>query len=216
MNADRAENAGAGGEETVNGLLNAILARRSVRKYNGKPIPGALLRELLLAGVSAPSAHDSRPWRIAAVVSAQGRQTLISALATRFEGDMTAAGLERNEISRRLARSREIFSGAAALLVLFARATAPDNPLAKDHCVEQLLTAQSVALAGGQLLLAASALGLGGCWFAAPLFCSAEVCAACGLPAGLWMPQCLITLGYPAEEPGEKEPPLLKESVFFL
>jgi nitroreductase len=59
---------------------------------------------------------------------------------------------------------------------------------------------QSAAAATQNLLLAASANGLGACWCCAPLFCPGVVRRALGLPAG-FAPQALVTLGRPAHTP---------------
>ncbi len=197
-------------------MVEAILMRRSVRHYTARPVEETMLNQILLAGIHAPSAHDSRPWKVAAVTSAEGKQRLTGALSSRFQKDMEAAGFSPEETERRLARSQGIFASAPVLVVLFARRNLPANPLAKTGETEQLLTAQSVALAAGQMLLAASHLGLSGCWFAAPLFCPGEVCTACGLDKTQWFPQCLLTLGYPAQEPKEKVPPRLEDCVVRL
>jgi nitroreductase len=42
--------------------MKAILSRRSIRKYNKKPISDKLLKELLDAAMSAPSAGNEQPW----------------------------------------------------------------------------------------------------------------------------------------------------------
>jgi len=42
--------------------MNAILTRRSIRKYANKPISDDLIKELLEAAVSAPSAGNQQPW----------------------------------------------------------------------------------------------------------------------------------------------------------
>jgi F420 biosynthesis protein FbiB-like protein len=196
--------------------IEAMLKRRSIRRYAARPVEQAVLNQILLAGINAPSAHDSRPWKVVAVTSPAGKQRLTAALSSRFQKDMEAAGFSPQEVERRLSRSRSIFASAPVLVVLFARQSLPDNPLAKTKKTEELLTVQSVALAAGQMLLAASHLGLAGCWFAAPLFCPGEVCAACELDETLWAPQCLLTLGYPAEQPKEKAPPQLEDSVIWL
>lgn len=201
---------------TLHPMIEAILKRRSVRSYTSRPVERDVLDQILLAGINAPSAHDSRPWRVAAVTSHEGKQRLTSALASRFQQDMEAAGFSTEEVERRLSRSQGIFASAPVLVVLFARRSLPDNPLAKTKETEELLTAQSVALAAGQMLLAASHLGLAGCWFAAPLFCPDAVCAACGVDWAQWVPQCLLTIGYPAEQPREKIPPLLEDSVVWV
>lgn len=72
---------------------------------------------------------------------------------------------------------------------------------------EWLMAAQSVAMAGQNLLLAAHALGLGGCWLCAPLFCPEVVRQTLALPAD-WQPQGLVTLGYPAGVPTKTRRPL--------
>ncbi len=42
--------------------MHAILTRRSIRKYNKKPISDNLIKELLEAAMSAPSAGNEQPW----------------------------------------------------------------------------------------------------------------------------------------------------------
>ena len=43
--------------------LEAILSRRSIRKYTGKTVPENVVRELLEAAMSAPSAGNQQPWQ---------------------------------------------------------------------------------------------------------------------------------------------------------
>ncbi|MCC7519697.1 MAG: nitroreductase family protein [Verrucomicrobiae bacterium] len=47
--------------------LEAIFTRRSLRAWEERPIPEALLREVLAAAMSAPSAGDARPWHFVLV-----------------------------------------------------------------------------------------------------------------------------------------------------
>jgi len=42
--------------------MEAILTRRSVRKYNKKPLSDQVIEELLEAAMSAPSAGNQQPW----------------------------------------------------------------------------------------------------------------------------------------------------------
>jgi len=42
--------------------IEAILSRRSIRKYIKKPIPDSLIKEFLEVGMSAPSAGNEQPW----------------------------------------------------------------------------------------------------------------------------------------------------------
>ncbi len=43
--------------------MQAILTRRSIRKYSKKVVPDKIILKLLNAGVSAPSAGNEQPWQ---------------------------------------------------------------------------------------------------------------------------------------------------------
>lgn len=43
--------------------MEAILSRRSIRRYTGETIPDAMVEQLLQAAMSAPSAGNMQPWQ---------------------------------------------------------------------------------------------------------------------------------------------------------
>ena len=43
--------------------LEAMLTRRSIRRYTGEPVPDELIQPLLEAAMSAPSAGNEQPWQ---------------------------------------------------------------------------------------------------------------------------------------------------------
>jgi len=47
--------------------IEAILSRRSIRQYKSQKVPDQMIRELLQAAMSAPSASDERPWHFVAI-----------------------------------------------------------------------------------------------------------------------------------------------------
>jgi nitroreductase len=47
--------------------LEAIRTRRSVRKYEDRPVPEELVRKLLAAAMSAPSARNQQPWQFVVI-----------------------------------------------------------------------------------------------------------------------------------------------------
>jgi F420 biosynthesis protein FbiB-like protein len=107
-----------------------------------------------------------------------------------------------------IARSYQRITGAAVVIILCL--TMSDMNVYKDDFrqrAERDMAIQSVAMAGQNLLLMASASGLGACWLCAPLFCPEAVRAALNMPAD-WEPQGLVTLGYPAEERIKTREPL--------
>jgi len=44
-------------------VMEAILSRRSIRQYIDKPVPEEVIKELLEAAMSAPSASNEQPWQ---------------------------------------------------------------------------------------------------------------------------------------------------------
>lgn len=75
----------------------------------------------------------------------------------------------------------------------------------RQRC-EYILAVQSLAAAIQNMLLVAFSLGLGTCWFCAPLFSQDSVREILKIPEDI-EPQALITLGYPSKWP---IPPLRK------
>jgi nitroreductase len=47
--------------------MNAILRRRSIRKYTQDTIPDDVIKKLFEAGMSAPSAGNQRPWHFVVI-----------------------------------------------------------------------------------------------------------------------------------------------------
>lgn len=43
-------------------VMEALLTRRSIRKYQPQPIPTELIQKVLRAGMQAPSARNAQPW----------------------------------------------------------------------------------------------------------------------------------------------------------
>jgi len=51
--------------------MDAILSRRSIRKYTTRPVPDHLIKELLEAAMSAPSAGNEQPWHFIVITDRQ-------------------------------------------------------------------------------------------------------------------------------------------------
>ncbi len=66
--------------------MDAILTRRSVRKYTDREVPDALVTDLLRAAMSAPSAQNQQPWQFVVV---RDRGVLESLAAAHPYGGMT-------------------------------------------------------------------------------------------------------------------------------
>lgn len=51
--------------------MEAILSRRSIRKYTKKPVSDEIVKELLKAAMSAPSALNEQPWHFIVIKDSQ-------------------------------------------------------------------------------------------------------------------------------------------------
>jgi F420 biosynthesis protein FbiB-like protein len=186
--------------EPSQALHDFLRSRRSLRRFAARPVGEDVLRRLLETATRAPNAHNRQPWRFVRLKSADSREQLATAMAPEFRAALESEGLDHEAIEAQLARSRaRITEAPEAILLCLDRSVLDTYDDANRSRGEHLMAVQSVALAGGQLLLAAHAEGLGGVWVCAPLFVPDEVAEGLALDES-WEAQGLLLLGYPAIE----------------
>jgi len=180
-------------------LLDELKARRSVRKYQARPLPQELIREVLLAAGWAPSAHNAQPWRFIVLVDPKVKRRLAVAMAEAWRADMVEDGISIEQKTFNLRTER--FATAPTLVVACLSMTdmAKFSDEKRQKC-ERDLAMQSLAAAVQNMLLAAHSLGLGACWFCAPAFCKETVRQVLKIPVEV-EPEALVAIGYPAEKP---------------
>lgn len=181
-----------------------LRSRRSVRRFRPDSVPAEIIMRILETATWAPNAHNRQPWRFVQLSSHHSRESLAGAMGAEFRKTLQAESLSAEEISAQLERSRARIMEAPEAILLCLDTDALDkyeDPTRTQG--EYLMGVQSVALAGGQLLLAAHAEGLAGVWICAPLFVPSEVSRALRLSES-WQAQGLILLGYPVKVPEER------------
>ena len=159
----------------MNPKLQFIFSRRSIRKYENREIPAEMLNDLLEAAMAAPSAVAKDPWHFLLI---QDRNTLDRMLKILPNGQM-------------------LRQAPAAVVVC------GDINLAHANEISYML--QDLSAAVENLLLAATALGLGSCWLGMhPRRERIEnIRTLFSLPENI-IPMCGIALGWPAENPGPR------------
>jgi coenzyme F420-0:L-glutamate ligase / coenzyme F420-1:gamma-L-glutamate ligase len=196
--------------------LHAFLrSRRSVRRFQPGEISDELMERILASAVYAPSAHNRQPWRFVVVRSLEAKTRLADAMGAEFRRDLHLDGLSEQEVEEQVERSRARIMEAPAGIILFLDLAELDQyPDERRRKAEHIMGVQSVALAGGNLLLAAHAEGLGGVWVCAPLFAPQSVRSSLEVPSS-WEPQGILLLGKPARNP-ESRPrkPLAEVSIY--
>ena len=185
-----------------------ILGRRSIRRYRSLSLSRELIEQVLTAAIWAPSAHNRQPWRFVVISQPDVKEALAEAMARPWREDMLRDGVAPEAMKARIRRSHERITQPPVLilgcLTMLDMDAYPDPGRQQP---ERIMASQSLALALGNLMLAAHHEGLGSCWMCGPLFAPEEVRAALDLPAD-WEPQALISLGWPDEERTSTRKPL--------
>jgi nitroreductase len=185
----------------------AIQTRRSVRKYQDRPVPRDLVLEVLEAANLAPSATNRQPWEF--VVAGRSHiDRLEGILAEAFRERVSGVGeAQMRAAIRELSMPEEAAGdrltglgtfyrtlGGAPVLIGVVVPRSADPWVAKNNVCDASAAIEN-------LLLAAWARGLGTCWMTGPLKGRYDAIAAfLGVPADREL-LAIIPLGYPAHRP---------------
>lgn len=203
-------------DENTEARLSFLRSRISVREFEDQPIPEETLEQILDTATCAPNAHNRQSWRFVVLKDRAALRKLVEAMNPDYRTALLTSGLSAEDVEARVQGRGDRIKGGAAGVVLCYDAqelnTFENDPARQRG--EEIMAVQSAALAGGQMLLAAHALGLAGVWLCAPLFAPESVQQAFDLPAS-WHPQGLILLGNPATIPPRRPRKPLEDVVKF-
>ncbi len=182
--------------------LHAIIqGRRSVRRFQDRPVAREVLVALIEAAGWAPSPHGRQPWRFVVLEDSAPKDRLAEAMGAEWRAQLALDGQDQVRVEERLRISKARIRGAPALVVpclyLADMDVYPDD---ERQRAEQIMAIQSLGCAIQNLMLTAYSHGLDTGWMCAPLFCPDIVAAALDLDAQL-IPQALIPVGYAAADP---------------
>ena len=186
-------------------LHNFLRSRRSIRRFKPDPVPDSVIQAILSTATYAPSAHNRQPWRFVVLTELSVKTRLADAMAEDFVRDLKRDGLPEEKVQAQIKRSKErITSAPVAILLSLDMSEMDSYPDQNRTNAEYMMTVQSVAAAGLQLLLAAHAEGLGGVWACWPLFAQETIRKTLDLRE-TWQPQGMFFIGYPVEIPETRE-----------
>lgn len=171
------------------GVFEAISGRRSIRRYQDRPVEQEKILKLLESARLAPSGSNTQPWHFIIVKDPETRCCIA-----------------------RVDHDQSWMLGAPVFIVCVGdtccRREIPSiQEDTSDEEVKQIIRDTSVAI--GHILLTAFEMGLGSCWTA--WFRQKEIRPILDIPESKYV--CgVITLGYPAETP-EPRPRRALESM---
>ena len=170
-------------ELNSNAVINAIMERRSIRKYLDKPVEHEKLEIVVRCGINAPSGMNRQPW----IVRVVENQQLIN--------DVTEVYKKENaEQVKRDPTFKNMFRNAPNLICVCT----PKNGGDLD-----------AGLLGENMMLAAQSLGLGTCCLGGPVrFLNSHPKAKffldkLDIPEGYQL-NYILAIGYPDESPAAK------------
>ncbi len=173
----------AQGAVIENEVTNAIMERRSVRKYLDKPVEHSKLETIAICGVNAPNGMNKQAWAVRIVESREW-----------IEG-ITAEYVKKNaDAVARDSNFKNMFRNAPNLIVIA-------TPAGKGLV--------DAGLMGENMILAAQSMGLGTCCLGGPVrFLTGDAAAKeyldrLDIPDGYEIAY-MIAVGYPDEQPEAK------------
>src|SRR5436305_10834057 len=182
--------------EEVSVLFEIMQTTRSMRRLKPDPVPAALIRKILEAGVSAPSGGNMQRWRFLVVRDATIKQTIGAyykrawdeVVSPRYRAGEPAPGTNPERFSRMLDSAQYLADHIHEAPVWIVPCMAGATP--------SRTAGSSIYPAVQNMLLAARALGLGATLTTLYLNFEKEVEAALGLPSDVHS-YALIPIGYP-------------------
>jgi len=142
---------------------DAIIGRRSVRRYTDQPLSDADVQDIITAGLFAPSAIDLQPWYFVVIKSAEKLEELrkfMSDVYDNFEhvlfqrfGNHPAAIAETKVFLKSL-------GGTQCCILAF---------MLKQDYPDKIGVIQGVSAGIQNMLLTAYDKGIGSCWMTAPM-----------------------------------------------
>lgn len=197
--------------------------RRTVRQFTADPVSREQIEKIIQAGLMAPSPNNSQPWKVAVITDRKMLEAMKAAVEKKLDGLFPKVSAEAQARLDKVRAFSTMFTGAPVVLAILSKPyKAMIDKVLEESTVthDQMNTLrrypdiQSVGAMVENMLLAATELGLGGCWVSGALVASDAIDAL--LKEKEYRIQTLVALGKPATKPAVKEPLPLADYVTWI
>ncbi len=193
-------------EALEQGRREAVLLRRSVRRFTDDPVPAGAVHSAVADALTAPAPHHTRPVRFVWLQDNAVRTGLLDRMKDRWRADLAADGRAPESIERRVARGQILYDAPEVIVPFLVPEGAHRYPDEDRTNAEHTMFTVAVGAAVQALLVALAARGLGSCWIGSTIFAADIVRAELDLPPQ-WEPMGAIAIGYPPDgQPGPRPP----------
>ena len=147
-------------------MIEAIYTRRSVRRYLPKPISDEALKEIIQAGMWAPSPKNRQPWKFE-VVRGRARHDMIRFMKKGIERARLGEGPlgKQQTYIRNAVYTMRIMENAPATVFVFNEdGRSIYRQLTAEEQIHEMSNVQAIGAAMENMALAASDMGIGSLW----------------------------------------------------
>lgn len=179
--------------------IEAIEARRSIRKYQEKAVPQGLIEKILEAATKAPSSENRQPWKFV-VVEGDSKEEFV-ALLNDVMNKLNAHDIDTNSLKWSI---KSMDRASIIILVLNSITEYTNDPYptidkrSNYKKYEWLEDIQSIGGAIQTMILAAQDLGLGTLWIGDMFYADKEICEWLNCDHEL---VAAVAVGYPNQSP---------------
>jgi len=192
-------------------VIEAIHKRRAVRQYRQDPVKKEDLHTILDAANWAPSGMNRQPWEFVVVTGKKIPEMGASyrKVSEEYTRNWDLSPMRGSLTKEEFIRFAETYGGAPVVLVVLTDSN--DNPDLRKAYLE------SASAAMENLLLAATAFGLGTCWMTGPLRDEKSLRRILTIPEDKEI-VAITPLGYPQGVPREQPrlDPRLEQKVRWI
>jgi nitroreductase/predicted transcriptional regulator YdeE len=174
-------------------VFEAIANRRSIRKFKSDPVPEEALRQILQAGILAPSGKNRQPWKFYVV---QGEK--YAEMITQMRAGIAHRESEGKDIGS-AKNTLKVMEQAPVTVFIFNPGRMPSwSAHSIDQHFSDVVDIQSIGAAIQNMLLAAEELGMGSLWICDVFYAYEELSAWLGERSEMI---AAISFGVPDEHP---------------
>ncbi|WP_020668086.1 coenzyme F420-0:L-glutamate ligase [Amycolatopsis nigrescens] len=193
-------------EAIAQGRREAVLTRRSVRRFSAEPVDPEVLRRAIGAALTAPAPHHTRPVRFVWLREPGLRRKLLEAMREDWRADLAGDEFTEAQIAKRLSRGDILFDAPEVVIPFLVPEGAHTYPDARRNACEHTMFTVAAGAAVQGLLVALAAEEIGSCWIGSTIFAADVVRGTLGLDAG-WQPLGAVAIGHPVDGPPQPRPP---------
>lgn len=183
--------------------MDCIKERRSIRKYKPRLLDRKIIDEIIMAGISAPSAKNRQPWKYL-VYSGKSKEELLAEMekGLRRERDDSALLPKSKDGLPDAFQTLGIMREAPVLIIILnTNGSSPFEKIDTDKRISEICDSLSIGASVENMLLKATELGIGSLWIANTCFAYHELTDYIDTKYQL---VGAISLGYADEKPAAR------------